>query len=458
MSSEWQAVQLGDFVEIRHGWPFKSEFFDTSTHGGHLPIVVAIGNFEYSGGFRFGSTQIKRYRGEFPQDYRLNAGDILLVMTCQTPGGEILGIPARIPNDEQIYLHNQRLGRVVRKSPQVSLEYLYWLFLHPEFNRHLVGSATGTKILHTAPTRIESFKFDLPPLDEQERIASVLFAIDDHINLLSETNATLEAIAKALFKSWFVNFDPVRSKSEGLEPEGITSATSELFPDSFEESELGLVPSGWQVRSVGDSMIVTDFVANGSFAALKENVSLQDTPAYAIYVRTTDYNSGFSGGYKYVNKSAYDFLRKSSLDGSEVVISNVGDVGTVFRPPSWIGMPMTLGSNAVALKSPQMSCFLYFYFSGKKGQHDLQSIVTGSAQLKFNKTNFRSLRLVIPERSILDRFEKIAGTFFEKIDKNRAKAQTLIKLRDTLLPRLISGQLRLPKTEASIENMLSEPV
>lgn len=283
-------------------------------------------------------------------------------------------------------------------------------------------------------------------------------ALDDRIALLRETNATLEAIAQTLFKSWFVDFDPVHARSKGLEPEGMDAATAALFPDSFDESEQGIVPRGWRVQSVGDSMVVTDYVANGSFAALKENVSLQNAPSYALYVRTTDYNSGFSGGYRYVNKAAYDFLRKSSLDGSEVIISNVGDVGTVFRPPSWIGMPMTLGSNAVALKSPQMSCFLYFYFSGSKGQHDIQSIVTGSAQLKFNKTNFRSLRLVIPEHSILIQFEKIAGSLLAKIDNNLAQVQTLTQFRDAFLPRLISGQLRLPETEVSVKDIVSEAV
>jgi type I restriction enzyme, S subunit len=162
------------------------------------------------------------------------------------------------------------------------------------------------------------------------------------------------------------------------------------------------------------------------------------------------FNSGYSGDFRYVTKSAYAFLSKSSLKGTDVVISNVGDVGTVFRPPTWLGLPMTLGSNAIALKARNLSAFMYLYFSGAKGQHDIQSIITGSAQLKFNKTNFRSLLIALPETVVLQRFEDIVGALLSKIDNNLAKAQTLATLRDTLLPRLISGQLRL--NEVNYEN------
>ena len=257
MSSEWPQVRLGDLVSIKHGWPFKSDFFQVDGDVDALPIVVAIGNFEYTGGFRFQSTQKKHYVAEFPAEYILHPGEILLVMTCQTAGGEILGIPARIPEDGRVYLHNQRLGRVVISSDSVLPDFLYWLFLEASFNKHLVNSASGTKILHTAPSRIESYTFHLPSKLEQSAISNLLRALDDRITLLRETSATLEGIAQALFKSWFVDFDPVRAKVEGRMPEGIDEATAGLFPDAFEESELGLVPRGWRISTVGESFILT---------------------------------------------------------------------------------------------------------------------------------------------------------------------------------------------------------
>lgn len=114
MEGEWVKTRLGDLVKITHGWPFKSEHFTEERLG--RPIIVSIGNFQYSGGFRFESTTIKEYAADYPKEYELAPGDILLVMTCQTSGGEILGIPGRIPDNGNIYLHNQRMGKVVIKD------------------------------------------------------------------------------------------------------------------------------------------------------------------------------------------------------------------------------------------------------------------------------------------------------------------------------------------------------
>jgi type I restriction enzyme S subunit len=170
-------------------------------------IVVNIGNFRYSGGFRFQETTVREYRGDYPKEFELKPSDILLVMTCQTAGGEILGIPARVPDDGRSYLHNQRLGKVqVTRPDLVDQNYLYWVFLSGEFNRELFLSATGSKILHTAPTRIENFKFRRPPLEEQRAIAHMLDSVEQKLDLNRLMNETLERISRALFRSWFIDF------------------------------------------------------------------------------------------------------------------------------------------------------------------------------------------------------------------------------------------------------------
>ncbi|WP_431607999.1 restriction endonuclease subunit S [Stutzerimonas stutzeri] len=376
---------------------------------------------------------------------RLKGGEVLLTLVGSV--GQVAVAPKSVSG-----FNVARAVAVIHPEDHVESEWIA-LCLRSPLSQHLLGSRANTTVQTTINLKdLRALPIPLPPASERREIASAMLALDDRITLLRETNATLEAIAQALFKSWFVDFDPVRAKAEGRQPEGMDATTAALFPDSFEESELGLVPKGWEVKPVGDVVNVTDYVANGSFAALKENVTLLDQRSYALYVRTTDHNSGFCGGFRYVDKAAYDFLAKSSLLGNEVIISNVGDVGTVFRPPRWLGIPMTLGSNAVALKAPQMSAFLFFHFSGAKGQHDIHSVVTGSAQRKFNKTNFRSLKLLLPTESCLSEFEGKASLLLEAADNNRAKIQTLTQLRDTLLPRLISGQLRLPEAQALLND------
>lgn len=126
-------------------------------------------------------------------------------MTCQTEGGEILGIPGVIPNDGKTYLHNQRLGKIIVKNDNlIDLSFLYWLFLTSDINQQLVGSASGTKIVHTAPARIESCDVLIPSLPEQKAIASILSSLDDKIDLLHRQNKILEAITETLFRQWFI--------------------------------------------------------------------------------------------------------------------------------------------------------------------------------------------------------------------------------------------------------------
>jgi type I restriction enzyme S subunit len=224
-------TSLGTLVRIEHGWPFESAYFREQLTG--RPIVVAVGNFQYTGGFRFASTTVKEYAGEYPRQFELKPGDILLVMTCQTPGGEILGIPARIPDDGRLYLHNQRLGKVVLKRPDLAdLDYLYYVFLSRDFNDELVASSTGTKIVHTAPSRIEAFRFRLPPLDVQRSIASLLKALDEKIESNRTINVAVETLAAGLFRSWLVDFEPVIAKRDGQRPVGVPAEAIDLFASS----------------------------------------------------------------------------------------------------------------------------------------------------------------------------------------------------------------------------------
>ena len=187
-----------------------------------------------------------------------------------------------------------------------------------------------------------------------------------------------EAQAQALFKNWFVDFAPFKD-------------------GKFVESELGLIPEGWRVERLGEMpLTVTDYVANGSFASLKENVTLFEDVNYAYFIRNTDLKSkNFS---VFVDEHSYNFLSKSKLEGGEIIISNVGDVGSVHLCP-YLDRPMTLGNNIIMVK-PQnniYSNFLFILFKWNYGQKLIQSIKGGSAQPKFNKTDFKSLKIIVPE-------------------------------------------------------------
>ena len=187
-------------------------------------------------------------------------------------------------------------------------------------------------------------------------------------------------------------------------------------------------------------MLVTDYVANGSFASLKENVTLYQEPNYAYFIRNTDLKSG--SFEVFVDQHSYEFLSKSTLYGGEIIISNVGDVGSVFLCPKLDG-PMTLGNNIIMLRPEDDSLryYLYIWFKHLQGQAIIQGIKGGSAQPKFNKTDFKNTSILLPPVELLSRFHDIVSPMFELIRRNQAENKRLSALRDSLLPRLMSGEL-----------------
>ena len=463
--SDWQTVTLEDVTEsINTGLDAirRAPIVEYETNLRCLRIQDISQNKPFD---KWGYTEVKD--SDFKK-FQLVPNDIIMARTCST--GICYLVKKELPA-----VFNNGLARIRLKIEKVDPQFIYYVFKSKHFSGYIDGISGGTSVqLNMKIGDLLKYQFNLPPLSEQKEIARILSDLDKKIELNTKINQTLEQIAQALFKSWFVDFDPVRAKvqalSDGLSleqaelaamqaisgktPEELTALsqtqpdryaelaeTAKAFPCEMVEVDGVEVPKGWEYKSVGDFINVVDYVANGSFATLKENVTLLTEPDYAIYIRTTDFNSGFSKELRYVDKSAYDFLAKSVLIGNEVIISNVGDVGTVFRSPSWLGMPMTLGSNAIALKNYDIPHYLYLYFSSHKGQHDISSIVTGSAQLKFNKTNFRSLKVLMPNNTLLTKFEKFVLPIFEKIDANMAENLKLEEIRDLLLPRLLSGKM-----------------
>ena len=181
-------------------------------------------------------------------------------------------------------------------------------------------------------------------------------------------------------------------------------------------------------------IVVTDYVANGSFASLAENVQYYNTENYAILIRLVDYNNNFSGEFVYVNEHAYNFLSKSKLYGDEIIISNVGaNVGTVFKCPN-LNKPMTLGPNSIIVKLNGNNDFYYYWFKSRYGKHCIDSIVSGSAQPKFNKTHFKEMAIPVPPIKEQQKIASILSSLDSKIENNRkictnleAQAQALFK-------------------------------
>ena len=314
---------------------------------------------------------------------------------------------------------------VLRAKPGVSdKDFVYYLSISPILRDKAIKSMVGSSGRQRVQQGVlNNTEFYSPPLQEQIEIGRILRAFDDKIENNKKINHRLEQIAQAIFKSWFVDFEP-------------------FTEDEFFDCEMGPIPAGWQVTRIGDLPVtITDYVANGSFASLKENVTLLESPSYAVFVRNVDLKAGSFG--KYVGEDAYGFLSKSALFGGEVIISNVGDVGSVFLCP-YLPQPMTLGNNIIMLtanESKTLNYFFYLLFKYSYGAELIRTITGGSAQPKFNKTDFRSLCVIMPSATVMNKFLEAVECLFQRQTEINQENARLAELRDTLLPRLMSGEL-----------------
>ena len=457
MNSEWCLTTLRELVSVKHGFAFKGEYFvDEKTS---LQLTTP-GNFSIGGGFRCGKG--KYYAGPVPSDYVLSAGDLIVTMTDLSKAADTLGYAAVIPKTVgTTWLHNQRVGLVrPRNGSKICMGYIHYLMRSPAYRHMVVSTATGSTVKHTSPDRILAYEFSLPSFPEQKQIGEMLSFLDARITLLHETKATLEAIAQALFKSWFVDFDPVRAKVEGLEPEGMDAATAGLFSDSFEESELGLVPKGWKLVPFGELLIHT---IGGDWG--DETPSEKNDTRVAI-IRGTDIPDLQSGAanrvplrYTSTKKLATRKLQDGDLvlevsggskdqpTGRALYLTEalLGQFDCPVEPASFCRLLRPIDRNIGLLLAQHLT---YIYGIGKTWEYQNQS--TGIAN--FQTTHFLESELVaVPPREVLAVFADVVRSIVDR--GHLSQIQNLASLRDTLLPRLISGQLRLPEAEVMVEEV-----
>jgi len=324
-------------------------------------------------------------------------------------------------------------------------EYLYYWMNSAEFLHQISYLKGQTDMADYVSLRDQrKITLTIPDTAIQRTIVDMLKPLDDRITLLRETNTTLEAIAQALFKSWFVDFDLVRAKQEGREPEGMDADTAALFPDSFEESELGLVPKGWRVLPLGEAV---ESVGGGT--PNTKEVSFWE-PAEFAWTTPKD----LSGLQSPVLLKTERLL---SAKGVSNVSSGLLPKGTLLlssrAPIGYLAIaqiPMAINQGYIAILPSSQLPPLYMLFWCKQNMEIIKSRSNGSTFMEISKKAFRPIPVLVPPVSILSSYMDVAGPVLERLVENEQQAQTLATLRDTLLPRLISGQLRLPEAEAMV--------
>jgi len=318
------------------------------------------------------------------------------------------------------------------------------LFLYYFFNSPLGFHALGTIRRQVAVAGITgkdlaTLEIPIPPLPEQRAIADVLGTLDDKIELNRKQNKTLEAMAQALFKSWFVDFDPVRAKMEGREPEGMDAETAALFPDDFEESELGLVPRGWRVGELGNLFALRNERTKPSEATL----ALPYIPIESITSKSP-FLQGCKSGNE-ANSSLILFKKGDVLFGAMRPYFHkvcMAPFDGITRTTVFTLTPKNLHAKAFALFQAYQESTVEYATQHSEG-----------STIPFAKwyNSLEKMPIVFPPEDIQAIFSNVVLTFIERANENLLQIELLARLRDTLLPRLISGQLRLPEAEAAME-------
>ena len=443
MAGDWREVSLGDLVEIQHGFAFSGGFFSDEPPG---DILLTPGNFAIGGGFQAG--KVKYYTGPAPDDFVLNDGDLLVTMTDLSRNTNTLGSPALVPHrgSGSRLLHNQRLGKVVIR-PDAALEqrYLFYLLRSREYRDEVLASATGTTVKHTSPARIRRFRFRLPPILEQRAIAHILGTLDDKIELTRRMNETLEAISRALFKSWFVDFDPVRAKSEGRDP-GLPPHLADLFPDSFEDSELGQIPEGWGTLRLGDLLVLEKGLSyKGQF--------LGETGMPMVNLGCFLSPGRFAGTA--MKHYFGEFRDRHVVRPRDLVIANTDltqkreVIGCPALIPPQDGLDKLLFTHhvfAARFREGQEPWKLFAYFSllQEEFRERATGFATGTTVLALPRDAVLGLQAAAPPAALVRAFGSIAFSVIERQWKTMGESATLAAVRDTLLPKLVSGELEVP--------------
>jgi type I restriction enzyme S subunit len=447
----WADVSLGELGDFRNGANFSKR-----DYGPGLPII----NVKQLYRGRYADTrhllEVEPSAISRPELLQVQRGDVLFARSSVKASGA--GQTAMVGACPSNAIFSGFIIRFrVTATDRVIPEFLNYMLRSPLFRELLTRIASGTTISNLSQKTLSGLPIVLPSLDEQRAIAHILGTLDDKIELNRRMNETLEEMARSIFKSWFVDFDPVRAKAEGRQPEGMSKEIAELFPDSFEESELGEIPAGWEAVPIGGFI---KHVIGGDWG--DETPSAKCTQSVAI-IRGTDFARVRSGALdsiprRFVQPSKFPQRRlepgdvileisggtkKQPTGRSLLVTRGVLDVlGGDVVPASFCKLLRPLRREAAYVLAAHLS---ELYERGGTWKYQNQSTGISNFQYKYFAA---TEHLPMPaDGNLVTEYATMVGPLYDKIDVGRAECETLADLRDTLLPKLLSGEIRVPEAE-----------
>lgn len=439
MSSEWTQTTLGDVcLKITDGAHASPK---TVATGKPMASVKDLTRF----GVDLSSARlisVEDFENLVKQGCRPDVGDVLIAKDGNSALDTVCSVGSPL---DAVLLSSVA---ILRPDPaKIDTDFLKFYLSSTDVIDYLKSTfISGAAIPRVVLRDFKKAEISIPPITSQRNITSVLNALENRIFLLRKTNATLEAIAQALFKSWFVDFDPVRAKMEGRVPEGMDEATAALFPDALVESELGLVPKGWHWGALSDLATFQ----NG-YAFKSKDWADSGHPV----VKIGDVKPGIIDlkGCSYVAHETVTGLDRFQLSRGDLLVGMTGYVGETglvpaVEPAAYLNQ--RVGRMATRAGLADLG-YIYCAARSPAFKEFAEAQSHGSAQANVSGASLMAFPAVIADWPQLGHFNKIVGGMLESILANHEQAQTLATLRDTLLPRLISGQLRLPEAQAEMD-------
>jgi type I restriction enzyme S subunit len=374
-----------------------------------------------------------------------------LVFTCWGTVGQVGLIDSRCPYPR--YLISNKQMKLTPHPDRADSLFLYYLFSGPELSQRIKNEAIGSSVPGFNLGQLRGLRVRIPPLSEQKAIAHILGALDDKIDLNRRINQTLETLAQTLFRSWFVNFDPVRAKAEGRQPEGMDAETAALFPSRLADADGTQLPEGWswsrlgqevgrcggmiQTGPFGSQLHASDYVSHGIPVVMPKDIALR-------HVSTTDIAR--------VRHEDAQRLARHQLCEGDLVYSRRGDVErhalVGIREQGWL-----CGTGCLLVRlGPQWPSPIYvsLALSQPEAKAWISQHAIGATMPNLNTGILSNVPLLVPSDKVLVKFSSMVSALEAQIVQNQRQSETLEQLRDVLLPKLLSGELRVREAEVQL--------
>jgi type I restriction enzyme S subunit len=428
----FKQVRLGDYFKFEKGLGYKGEFLVEDSNVG----LVGIDSQVPGGGYKENSE--KAYSGPYKPEHVVDSGDVIVAATDITQDGSVLGSTLMIPestNYETLIYSGDVMKAIPLKPDEFSLEYFYNLYRVEKYRRKVAYGDTGTTVRRLSEDGICEQLVPLPELSTQLAINEIISLIDQQIANNKSLSRNLEALAQSVFKSWFIDFDPVNAKKNGEKPFGMDTETAKLFPDSFVKSELGDIPKGWNVvkfESLGK-------IVTGKTPSTKNEAYWgADVPFVTIPDMTR--NRFTISAERYLSKLGADSQKNQYLPVGTTSVSCIASPGLVSY--SFVDSQTNQQINSIIPNSGTPREWLFFRIDSEIHQIKSRSGI-GSVFSNLNKSDFSSLETIFASKELHEKFAEIAAPMLSEIETTTRASQKLIELRTTILDGLVSEKLKL---------------